>query len=64
MTLLQQLEWLEASPVGVMVRESTWGFPIVVALHIMGLTLSVGTLLWFDLRLLGVSMAGVRASML
>jgi hypothetical protein len=64
MTLHQLLEWLEATPPGAMVRESTWGFPIVVALHIMGLTLSVGTLLWFDLRLLGASMAGVRASML
>ena len=64
MTLLQAFEWLEAMPVGALIRESTWGFPIVVALHLMGITLSVGTLVWFDLRLLGASMAGVQASLL
>jgi hypothetical protein len=62
MTLQQFLEWLEATAVGVMIKESAWGFPITVALHIMGIMLSVGTLVWFDLRLLGVSMTGYRAS--
>jgi hypothetical protein len=64
MTLYQLFEWLEATPLGVLVRESAWGFPILVALHILGITLSVGTLVWFDLRLLGVSMAGYKASLL
>lgn len=64
MTLHQAFEWLEATPLGVLVRESPWGFPILVALHIMGIMLSVGTLVWFDLRLLGVSMTGVRASLM
>ena len=64
MTLHQVFEWLEATSIGVMVRESQWGFPILVALHIMGITLSVGTLVWFDLRLLGVSMVGIRASVM
>ena len=58
------LAWLEASPVAVMVRESAYGFPIIVGLHILGITLSVGTLVWFDLRLLGVSMVGYKASMM
>jgi hypothetical protein len=62
MTVLQIFEWLEATPVGVLVRESLWGFPILVGLHIMGIIFSVGTLVWFDLRLLGMSMTGVRAS--
>ena len=48
--------WLEGTPIGLLVRETLWGFPIVVAIHILGLTLSVGTIVWFDLRLLGVSM--------
>jgi hypothetical protein len=64
MTLHQAFEWLEATPLGVMVRESQWGFPILVAIHLMGITLSVGTLVWFDLRLLGVSMTGYRASVM
>ena len=58
----QLLEWLEATPIGLLVRESLWGFPIVVAIHILGLTLSVGLLVWFDLRLLGASMRGHLAS--
>ena len=58
------LEWLEATPVGVMIKASAWGFPITVAVHIMGILLSVGTLVWFDLRLLGVSMTGYRASLM
>ena len=64
MTLHQAFEWLEATSVGVMVRESQWGFPILVAVHLMAITLSVGTLVWFDLRLLGVSMTRYRASLM
>ena len=64
MMLHQAFEWLEATAVGVMVRESAWGFPILVAVHILAITLSVGTLVWFDLRLLGVSMTAQRASMM
>jgi hypothetical protein len=62
MTLMQLAEWLESTPAGVMVRESAWGFPILVAIHLLGLSLSVGLLVWFDLRLLGVSMPRVRVS--
>lgn len=45
-----------------MIQESAYGFPIVVALHLFGLTLSVGTLLWVDLRLIGVALRHVRVS--
>ena len=61
-SILSFCAWLEQSSVGVLVRESLWGFQIVVALHIFGLILSVGTLVWFDLRLLGVSMRRVPVS--
>src|SRR5262249_19038980 len=47
-------EWLEQTAVGLLVRESLWGFQIVVAIHIIGLAFSVGLLIWFDLRLLGI----------
>jgi hypothetical protein len=52
-------QWLEQTPAGVMVRESLWGFQIVVALHILSLAFSVGLLVWFDLRLVGL---GVKSS--
>ena len=61
-SILSFCAWLEQSSVGVLVRESLWGFQIVVALHLLGLILSVGTLVWFDLRLLGVSMPRVPVS--
>ena len=56
MTIPSILEWLEATAVASFVRESQYGFSIVVAVHILGLTLSVGTLLWVDLRMLGFAM--------
>src|SRR5437762_14387670 len=56
MSILSVCEWLENTPVGVLVRESLYGFPILAAIHILGLTVSVGTLVWFDLRLAGVTM--------
>jgi len=59
---LQIAEWLEATAPGVLVRESLWAFPIVVGLHIIGLTLSIGVLMWFDLRLLGIAMRGCPVS--
>lgn len=36
------------------IRSSDWLFPIVEAVHVLGLSLSVGTLLWLDLRLMGL----------
>jgi hypothetical protein len=56
MSLLQAAEWLEATSAGLMVRESPWGFPILVAIHLFGLTISAGVVVWLDLRLLGISM--------
>jgi hypothetical protein len=55
MTLLDVLSWLESTSLATLIQESRYGFPIVVAAHILGLTLSVGTLLWVDLRMLGVA---------
>lgn len=62
MSALEICEWLEATRVALLVRESLYGFQILVAIHILGLTVSVGTLVWFDLRLLGVSMTGYPVS--
>ena len=62
MTLLQLCEWLEATSVAVFVRESLYGFQVLVAFHLLGLMLSVGILLWVDLRLMGVTMQRSRVS--
>jgi len=64
MSLAPIAEWLETTPVARWVQESEYGFVIVVAAHIFGLTLSVGTVIWFDLRLLGVALVRIPASLL
>jgi hypothetical protein len=56
MTGLELCEWLEATALGVVVRESLYGFQMLVAAHLLGLGLSVGVLLWVDLRLMGISL--------
>lgn len=60
--MLEFAERLESTPLGLIVRESTWVFPTLVALHLLSLGFSVGMVLWLDLRLLGISMPGVRVS--
>jgi len=62
MTIPGVAEWLESTSLAILIRESLYGFSIVVGLHILGLTLSVGTLLWVDLRMLGVSLKSLRVS--
>lgn len=57
--MMPMLQWVEATSMGTMVRESLYGFPVIVGLHILGIALSVGTLLWFDLRLVGVVLPNV-----
>ena len=60
MTILEICEWLETTAIAVLIQESAYGFPILVGIHILGISLSAGTLLWADLRLLGVSLRGYR----
>jgi hypothetical protein len=55
-------QWLENTSLGVYVREAPYAFQVLAGVHILGLALSVGTFIWFDLRLLGVSMTGSRVS--
>ncbi len=45
--------WLEQSPVGAAVRQSLWLFPAIETVHLLGMTVLVGTVAAFDLRLLG-----------
>jgi hypothetical protein len=52
--LLAIAKWLEATPWGVMTRESLWAYPFVQLVHFTGLSIWLGTNLALDLRLLGV----------
>jgi hypothetical protein len=54
--LLPFFEWCEASWVGDTIRQSLWMFPVIEAVHLLGLCLLGGALLVVDLRLLGVGL--------
>jgi hypothetical protein len=56
MSLLELCQWIQATQVGSAIRESIWVYPLILAVHVLALTVSVGTLVWFDLRLLGIKM--------
>ncbi len=55
-------DWLENTALGIYVKEAPYAFAWLVGAHILGLMLSVGTIVWFDLRLLGVGMTRSRVS--
>ena len=47
-------QWCESTLVGETVRTSVWLFPVIEAIHLLGLSLLGGAVLVLDLRLLGV----------
>jgi hypothetical protein len=47
------MTWLEHRPFAIAIAESTWLFPIVETLHVLALTVVVGSVAMMDLRLLG-----------
>lgn len=49
-------EWFEMTGPGVVVRESIWLFPVLEAVHLLGLCLLGGAVLVVDLRILGLTM--------
>jgi hypothetical protein len=47
--------WLETTPVARFMLTYTWAWPVVESLHFLGLSLLIGTVGLFDLRLLGIA---------
>src|SRR5436305_2085888 len=56
MSILEICDWIQNTPSSTAIRESLWVFPIIEGSHVLALGLSVGTVLWFDLRLMGLAM--------
>ena len=56
MTLFDVFERLEGVAVGEAIRNSLWLFPVVEAVHLVGLALLGGTVLVVDLRLLSLTL--------
>jgi hypothetical protein len=62
MSLLGWCQWLEHTALATAISESVWLFPVIEGSHIMALPLSVGMILMFDLRLLGLAFQTGSAS--
>ncbi len=56
MNLLPFFEWCEATWVGDTIRNSQWLFPVIEAVHLLGLCVLGGAVLVLDLRMLGVGL--------
>jgi hypothetical protein len=62
MSFHDMMVWLEHREFAVAIAESTWWFPIIETIHVMALTVVVGSVAMMDMRLLGVGNKERRAS--
>jgi len=49
------MDWLNDSSLGAAMRGDLWLYPLVEVVHILGFAILVGSVVMFDLRVLGVS---------
>ena len=49
------LNWLHDTGIGAAIRENSWLFPTIESVHVLAITLVVGTISIVDLRLLGLT---------
>jgi len=56
MSLLPLFEWCENVGVGQAIRNSTWLFPVIEGVHLLGLCVIGGAILLVDMRLLGLGL--------
>jgi hypothetical protein len=64
MSLLVFFQWCEASGIGETIRKSSWLFPVIEAIHLLGLGVIGGAVLVVDLRLLGLGLRRQSAAQL
>jgi hypothetical protein len=60
--LLSLCEWLASTPWSIALHESHYAYLGLLAIHVLTLTVFVGTIAMIDLRLLGVTMVRVPVS--
>jgi len=64
MSLIEYSQILYDSEIGTSIRESLFVFPLIEGLHLLSLALSVGLIVFTDLRLVGLFLRDVPASQL
>jgi hypothetical protein len=61
-SLQRVFHWLESWPISAGVRESPWMFPAIESVHVIAITLVVGSILIVDLRVLGLTSRNERVT--
>jgi hypothetical protein len=61
-SLFDFFEWLGNTPWSIALHESRYAFLVVLAAHVLTLTVFVGTAIMIDLRLLGAAMTRIPVS--
>lgn len=62
MSLLSLFELLEALPSSVALRESIYGYPILLTTHVVSMCLFAGLIAFWDMRLVGMTLKSVPVS--
>jgi uncharacterized protein DUF6644 len=62
MSFFRLCEWLGTTPASIALHESRYLYLIILSIHVLTLSVFVGTAVIVDLRLLGLTMPGVRVS--
>ncbi|MBV8536496.1 MAG: hypothetical protein JO128_12940 [Alphaproteobacteria bacterium] len=58
------LRWIAATDLSLFIKQSDWAFPAIESVHVLALTLMVGTIAIVDLRLLGFASVARRYTIL
>jgi hypothetical protein len=56
MSMLPIFAWFDETWIGSGIRQSTWIFPILEVVHLLGLVVLLGTIVVIDMRLLGLGL--------
>lgn len=64
MSVLEFFQWCEQSGIGAAIRKSTWLFPLIEAIHLLGLGVIGGAVLVVDFCLLGLGLRRQSAAQL
>jgi hypothetical protein len=62
MPMLRACEWLAATPWSVALHESHYAFLVVLTVHVLALTVFLGTVVMIDRRLVGLALSRIPAS--
>lgn len=58
MSIVDVTKWIQDSPIPTAIRDTAFAYPLLEGAHVLSLTLSVGIIVWFDLRLVGLILRG------